>query len=243
MIGEGKGRAKLILPRFESIMSVTVVVDSQPIVVPDRAKSSIQHFRHWAGSHQLPEKCVVLFHNGHVSVDVSREQIFTHADVKTEFASVLHRHAKLKKRGRYFANGVLVTNLAAGLSVNPDGTFVSHEAFHVGRVSLVEGAEVGYTELEGTPDMVLEIVSSGSVKKDTVTLKKAYWDAGISEYWLVDARADEPIFHVYRHGPIGYIDTRKVAGWLKSNVFDASFRLVKGWDENENPVFTLEMRP
>src|SRR5256885_8764701 len=50
--------------------------------------------------------------------------------------------------------------------------------------------EEGYLELEGTPDMVLEVVSESSVQKDTKRLRQLYWQAGIREYWLVDARRE-----------------------------------------------------
>jgi len=51
-------------------------------------------------------------------------------------------------------------------------------------------------ELEGTPDMVLEVVSASSVVKDTETLLQLYWQAGIPEYWLVDARGEALEFTV-----------------------------------------------
>ena len=35
----------------------------------------------------------------------------------------------------------------------------------------------GYLELEGVPDMVLEVVSRSSVRKDTVLMRQAYWRA------------------------------------------------------------------
>ena len=34
--------------------------------------------------------------------------------------------------------------------------------------------------------MTLEVVSSSSVRKDTVDLRDRYYKAGILEYWLVD---------------------------------------------------------
>ena len=43
-------------------------------------------------------------------------------------------------------------------------------------VRLVEGEERKLLELAGTPDTVLEIVSSSSVEKDTVTLLICTWE-------------------------------------------------------------------
>jgi hypothetical protein len=44
---------------------------------------------------------------------------------------------------------------------------------------LIEGKEEGHVELEGSLDMVLEVVSASSVHKDTVVLRRAYWQAGM----------------------------------------------------------------
>jgi Uma2 family endonuclease len=64
---------------------------------------------------------------------------------------------------------------------------------------------------------LLEIVSAGSVEKDTQTLRELYWKAGIAEYWLVDARGERLAFDILRHAAKGYVATRKAAGWLKSH--------------------------
>src|SRR5438105_4589106 len=77
------------------------------------------------------------------------------------------------------------------------------------RVRLIEGADGGYVELQGTPEMVLEVISRSSEKKDTVVLMKAYWEAGIPEYWLVDARKEPLKFDILRHTSRGYVAARK----------------------------------
>ena len=90
--------------------------------------------------------------------------------------------------------------------------------------------------------MVLEVVSRSSVKKDTEVLVDAYWEAGITEYWLVDARGDAIEFDILKRGPKGYIATRKQAGWLKSAVFGKSFKLTRANDSQGNPEFTLHVK-
>ena len=131
------------------------------------------------------------------------------------------------KSGLFLADGAYLTNLEANISGNPDAIFVANNTLALGRVRLVEGAEDGFVELEGSPDMVLEVISQSSVNKDEVILKEAYWDAGILEYWLVDARKDPLRFDIFRHGPKGYVPTRKQGGWIKSGVFGKAFRLTK----------------
>jgi len=136
-------------------------------------------------------------------------------------------------------DGVLLSNVLADIAVKPDGIFVSTESLAAGKVHLVPGAEEGYVELEGTPDMVLEVVSTGSVRKDTVILRQAYWEAGIREYWLVDARRTPATFDILRHTAKGYVAVRKQGGWVKSAVFGKSFRLRQRTNPLGHPEFTL----
>ena len=106
----------------------------------------------------------------------------------------------------------------------------------------LEGKQSGHVELHGTPDMALEVVSDSSVKKDNEILMQAYWEAGIPEYWLVDARFEEPSFRILKRGPKGYADIRKANSWLKSNILGARFKLVRSLDPNSLPRFRLEIK-
>jgi Uma2 family endonuclease len=219
----------------------TVVVDDESVHIPVWVVD-LESFRSWVHSEEVPEKLRACFLNGEVWVDMSNEQYFSHNDLKTEINAVLRMLVKAERLGRYSGDGMLLTNLEANLSAGPDGVFVFHESLTKNRLRLVEGKKEGYVEIEGTPDMVLEVVSTGSVKKDTVTLRDLYWKAGIAEYWLVDARGEELTFDILRHTPKGYVTTRKQGGWVKSAIFGKSFRLTCQEAEDGHPEFTLEMR-
>ena len=136
-------------------------------------------------------------------------------------------------------------NLPAELSGVPDGTYVSFDTLRAGRARYVEGKGKdagGYTQLEGIPDLVIEVVSPSSVDKDTEWLQKAYWEAGIPEYWLIDARRPPLTFDLYRHARRGYITARKSGGWVKSAVLGKSFRLAVEVNGLGHPEYTLEVR-
>jgi len=120
--------------------------------------------------------------------------------------------------------------------------FLSRETLDSGRVQLRKGAKSGAVEVQGVPDMVLEVVSDSSVKKDLVTLHEAYWRAGIREYWIADARQDQLRFEILRTTPKGFKATPKRLGWMRSEVFGKSFRLVVAFDKHGNPEYTLEVR-
>lgn len=219
----------------------TIMLDANSVHIP-AAIVTLDSFRRWAHSDSFPETGRICFLDGEVWVDMSKEQVFSHNQVKGEYAFVLRGLAKTSQLGRYLPDGVLLSHVEANLSSQPDGTFVSHESLRTGRVRLLEGAEEGVVELEGSPDMVLEVISASSVAKDTVQLRDLYWRAGIQEYWLVDARGDRLEFDILQHSARGYLATRKLGGWLKSRVFGKSFRLTREPDAIGNPDYNLEVK-
>jgi Uma2 family endonuclease len=225
-------------------MSVTVAIsESTPFTIPSRASASLHSFRECSGNNDLPEKSRVDYYKGEVLVDMSKEQLFTHGLVKTEIARVIATLTKREKLGQHWCNGVLVSNEQADHSGNPDGTFISTASFENDRVELVEGAEGGFVEIVGTVDMVLEVVSDSSEKKDTETLFEAYYESGIAEYWLVDARGDDVEFHIYKRGSKKYTPAKKLTGgWMKSSVFGRAFRLMRLQDAIGNPEYPLEVK-
>jgi hypothetical protein len=74
------------------------------------------------------------------------------------------------------------------------------------------------------------------------TLRQAYWEAGVREYWLVDARPDPLSFDTLRHTPKGYRTSPKKEGRIKSAVFGKSFRLTCRLNGLDYPEYTLEVR-
>ena len=58
------------------------------------------------------------------------------------------------------------------------------------------GTSEEYIELVGSPDLVVEIVSDASVRKDKPLLRDAYGRAGVAEYWLIDARGHDVEFEI-----------------------------------------------
>jgi Uma2 family endonuclease len=202
----------------------------------------LESFRRWSDDDAFPETGQVSFLKGDVWVEMGKEQLFDHNQVKTEFTCVLAGLVRAIRAGRYFADGAFMSNVDADVSNQPDGMFVSTTSIQQGQVRVVEGRARGHVELEGAPDMVLEVVSDSSVEKDTVILRKAYAEAGIREYWLVDAREPPLSFGILRRTERGYVASRKRAGWLRSEVFDRWFRLTQQPGADGFPVFTLDVQ-
>jgi Uma2 family endonuclease len=201
----------------------------------------LDSFRRWADSDEFPDKGRIDYIKGEVWVDMSKEQIFTHVLVKTRITAVLSHLVEAEQSGLFLGDGALLSNVDADIAVNADALFASNEALE-DRVRLLEGMDDGYVELEGSPDMVLEVVSTSSVRKDTERLCRDYWEAGIREYWLVGARKEALVFDILRHTSKGYRPTAKKGGWIKSNVFGKSFRLTCRTSVLGHQEYTLEVR-
>ena len=219
----------------------TVVADRNVLHVPATVVD-IESFREWTDTDDFPEKMNIWWLCGGVWIDMSHEQIFTHVVIEGEIFRVLASLVRQNRLGWVFPDGAFLTNLPADISGKPDAMFLSEAAVESDRVRFVEGAKGGYNEIEGTPDMVLEVVSDSSVRKDLIILLDAYWQAGIREYWLVDARDDQLKFDIFRHGPKGYKRSAKKHGWIASPVFGKSFRLSMTTDAAGRPDYTLEVR-
>ena len=203
-----------------------VFLEDELIAVPAWVVD-LESFRRWSDDDDFPEKGRISFLRGEVWIDMSKEQLYSHNRVEAEFTIVLGGLVKSRRLGIYFADGAYLSNVEADVSNQPDGMFVSSEALREGRVKDIEGRAEGYVELEGSPDMVLEVVSRSSVEKDNEVLREAYFQAGVREYWLVDARKPPLKFDILRPGKSGFVAVRKRGGWIRSDVFAASFRLTE----------------
>lgn len=220
---------------------VTLHVDYGQVDIPDWVVD-IESFRRWTDTTEFPQNTRVWWLKREVWIDVSKEQVFTHLGVKNEFYYVLTGLVKAGQLGLFLPDGLLLSNFAAEISGNPDATFLSNDTLRSDRVRLIEGVEGGYVEVQGTLDMVLEVVSRSSEEKDLVVLRQAYWEADIPEYWLVDARKDPLRFDILRYSRRGYVATRKTQGWVKSAVFGKSFRLTKKTNDLGHPEYTLAVK-
>jgi Uma2 family endonuclease len=222
---------------------LTIVTDRFSLVVPPNAHT-LEGFRSWAADDRFPERARVTFLGGEILLDMSNEEINSHVAVKTEVGRVLSGLVRDHRLGRFYADGVLLTNVAAEVSNNPDALFLSRETLESARARLVprRGAEHLYRELEGTPDQVLEVVSEGSVQKDTVRLREAYHRAGVPEYWLIDARGEGLIFQILARRRNGYAAAPARDGWQRSKVFARSFRLDRALDDFGLWEYTLHVR-
>jgi len=145
-----------------------------------------------------------------------------------------------------FTGETRVSNPSADLSVEPDVVIVTDAAIDAGRVRPIPAASSKpdrFVELEGSPHLVIEIVSDSSVAKGTRRLPASYHKAGVGEFWLVEARGPETSFTIYRWEPAGFTPDHTAAGLARSALFGCGFSLTRSRNPQGRPVYDLASHP
>lgn len=221
---------------------MATIIWEDNLTIPDGV-DSLESFRAWTHSEDFPETGRIDFVDGQLEVDMSPENLFNHGSVKSHIVRVLEEYAE-NNNGYVFTDCTRVASPLAGLSVEPDVVFVSKESLQQHRVELVpakSGDEDSYIELEGGPDLVVEIVSPGSRKKDTERLPPAYFTARVKEYWVIDAFSDELSFSIFVRGTEQFeqVDTDE-EGFALSAVLQKGCKLTRRKDDLDLWRYLLE---
>jgi hypothetical protein len=199
-------------------------------------------FRRWVHSPEVPEKTRTFYLAGEVVVDASKEQLFTHNQLKLDFHVAVGGLARSLDAGLYFPNGILFSNNDADLASQPDGMFISYASFVDATVAPAEYSAGDYAELQGSPDLIVEVLSDASEHRDTVVLRNLHWQAGVREYWIADARKNRLSFEIMTSESQGFVEVANENGWRKSNVLGKEFRLSQRTDQLGHPEYVLDVR-
>jgi len=227
---------------------VLALLDDEAVRIPGDAHA-LAEFRRWSGGEQFPERGRIDYLQGDIEVDMSPEDLDTHGTVKVAIASRLHALVAEQGRGSVFVDRARVVSAAADLSVEPDLVVVLWESLDAGRIRKVPATPPRpgrFVELEGAPDLVVEVVSNSSVGKDRKRLPALYARAGVPELWLVDARDETPAFEVWSLKGGDYVQVAAedpAAGWTASPVLGRRFRLRRRMFREGRFVYDLEFIP
>ncbi len=209
------------------------------------AVQTLEAFRDWALSDDFPETGRIDYIAGRIDVDMSPEKFISHGRLKTAMIRSLEELIDEQELGYLVADSTRVTSDSGQVSSEPDLVFVSYDSLQSGKVKLTPSKRdpEDFVEIQGGPDLIVEIVSDSSVKKDTKDLPKAYFAAGVDEYWLADARGEELVFQMHCRGDHGYEPLEAdEEGFQQSGVLHCGYRLSRTRDQRGAWRFRLEQR-
>jgi Uma2 family endonuclease len=225
-------------------MEQAAVVHFEGVHVPSSALSH-EGFREWVKSDEFPETVQASFVGGEIFLTMSPESIDTHNQVKVEVTAALHALVRAADLGTVYADRALLTHEAARLSTEPDAMVATWETLESGRLRSIpkKNRADDAIELVGTPDLVVEIVSDSSVRKDLVALRERYARAGIPEYWIIDARAEAIRFEILLLGDDGYAPMAPSDQPQPSPLLGRSFELTRAKSRIGTWTYTLSSAP
>ena len=204
---------------------------------------NLADFRAWAYSDEFPEKGRIDFIGHRIEVTMSPEELASHGSPKVEILRVFANLNKGQKLGEVYVDRARISSPTAELSAEPDIVFVLRDTLKSGRARKIPKAsqEHGrFIEIEGAVDLVVEVISDSSVTKDRSRLPPAYFEAGVQEFWLVDARRDDLFFQIHHRGETAFqpvpLDEE---GFQRSNVLDRRYRLEREPDDVSDWIYDL----
>lgn len=222
------------------------IIDEENLRIPEDAYT-FEGFQRWIDSGEFPETGRIDYLEGDIEVDMSPEDVYTHGTPKIAISSKLHILVAEAGLGFAVSDSTRLQSRFADLSVEPDVIVVLSETLKTGKVRSSPDSRKRpgrYSGLDGAADLVVEVVSDGSVEKDTKRLPPLYARAGIPELWLFDARSEDIRFEIHTlHGGRYETIRQDGEGWVRSPCLHRFFRLVRrelpGLDAR---VYTLEDR-
>lgn len=214
-------------------MSLTFTTrDEEAIEIPSGI-DTLNGFRRWAFSPRFPQRGRISFLDGVVEIDMSPEEIDSHVTLKEALTTAISNFARDRDLGRVFPDGTLLVHEEVNIASEPDVMFCTWETMLSKQAEICESRPGNrrLMELRGSPDVVVEIVSRSSVRKDRTILREKYYDAGIREYWLIDAQGEKIDFELLVRGDGRFRATRPGKdGSHLSTVFQRRVRISRRRD-------------
>lgn len=145
---------------------------STPQQTAPKLTMSLADYESWAYQQEARTEWV----NGNVEFKVSVSTI--HQDVIYFLIELLRMYVRLMNLGRV-SGGPVQARINDYSMREPDIFFVANE----------QVAHLTEKRLECPPQLIIEIVSEGSVKLDRQIKFREYRSAGVQEYWIIDPRS------------------------------------------------------
>lgn len=202
-------------------------------------------FVRWASSDEFPERGRIDYLGGRLFIDMAAEEAHSHGTLKAALVVAVGGFVRQQGLGKVYTDRMRYCSADAESGTEPDVLVCTYDAIETGRVRFTEsGPRDGRCMvIEGSADLVIEVVSQSSVTKDTQELRKRYFAAGVREYWIFDARGMRMTFDLLSRRDDGWAETDPdTEGLRKSEVLGRRVRVDRTTDRVGLPDYEVILR-
>ncbi len=143
-----------------------------------------------------------------------------HQEIVFNLAFHVRRYAQENDLGKVFISPLDVILEENVNRLQPDVIFIKKENMGICR-----------DWIRGAPDMVVEVVSRGTLVMDTITKKDIYEKYKIPEYWIVVPELESVEVFVLRDNTYALFSSAEVKGTVASHI-------IEGFEIDINTIFT-----
>jgi len=169
----------------------TSTADRPEVNLPDKDRYTYDDYR------QLPEGAPYELINGHLVMSPSPS--FQHQELVLTLGAALREYVQSQEAGNVSIAPMDVC-LSSDTVVQPDVLYLSPK-----RTDRIEEHEIN-----GAPDLVIEVASPSTSHLDAFDKKQLYEAHGVREYWIIDS--DTETVEVYQNTDDGYRQHARAVG-------------------------------
>ncbi len=156
------------------------------------------------------------------STDGKRYELFQGALAVTP--SPMFRHQELVARMLYALETACRAHRAGRVLPGPVDVILTPKTVFVPDLVLVSNSRAHLCSkrgIEGAPDLVVEVVSRRTSKRDRGPKRMLYGGHGVTEYWIVDGDAEQLERHLLQEGTLRLAESLGVGAILRTPLLPA----------------------
>ncbi len=112
-----------------------------------------------------------------------------HQRISSNLLAAIHHHCQHTKHGRVFSAPTDVVFTETDV-VQPDLLYIATERGHL----------ITRENIQGSPDLIVEILSDSTRRRDERLKRNLYEQHGVKEYWIVDPELDSVKLYCLHNG-------------------------------------------
>ena len=155
----------------------TPAADRPEVDLPEKARYT------YADYQQLPEGAPYELIHGHLVMSPS--PTVQHQRLVLRLGTILQNHLRSHDEEGEVLLAPMDVHLTEDTVVQPDVLYISPD----------RADRIGEQEIDGAPDLVMEVVSPSTSHRDVFDKKRLYETHGVREYWIVDPDSETVEVH------------------------------------------------